>query len=340
MRVRLGVEALLPGDLRAVVSFQDVVLWGGDGGAAGGADPEVHQGFLEMRGLPGGTTLRAGRQEIALGNQRLVSNNNWGQRGRRFDGLRVSGGGAGWSWDALALRLEDGGPSGPRNAWFNGVHARLPLAAEGRLHLFALHDRARTPERTDRFTLGGEGEVAVAAVTLLAEGYLQGGSRGDTPIRAAMVSLGGRIPTPGPSLELRWDRYSGDGEPGDGEFRAFDRLYGSNHAFHGYLDLFTRIPAGTEGRGLVDLQLRARGVKGGGWEMEAALHAFRTTARPEGDISGRLGREVDLVLRHRLRTLLALEGGGGWFRPGPAFGALRGVEKDVGFLYLMATLTF
>ena len=105
---------------------------------------------------------------------------------------------------------------------------------------------------------------------------------------------------------------------------------------HGYADLFTDIPATTGQRGLGDIVLRTQWRLDARSDLELNRHHFRTTAaRPDG--LTRFGEEIDVVLRHRLRSPLTVEAGTSWFQPGTAMTAVRGFDRDLLFGYLKAS---
>jgi hypothetical protein len=342
MRARLGLAGSLPEDVRLRIEVQDVLVWGATTATPGGAAaPEVHQAFLDIAALGAGLTARAGRQEVAIGNQRLVSNNNWGQRGRRFDGVRVLRAGSSLSGNVIAMRLADSGTAAAADAWFHGAHAALGIAAADTLHLYGLYNRVRgAAARTDQYTAGGHGRLGLGPAALAVEGYVQLGTRADREVRAWLASLGA-ITTIGPArARIAYDHYSGDAAPEDDTVRVFDRLFGSNHGYHGYADLFTDIPVTAGQRGLGDVSLRTTWRLGARSELELNAHHFRATAdRPDG--LTRFGEEVDVVVRHRPRAPLALEAGGSWFAPGAAMTALRpALDRNLVFGYVMATVAF
>ena len=77
MRVRAALNALLEGDVRIFIQLQDVRLFGEEANTLGDfrADNfDLHQGFVELTDVPSvGGSLKVGRQELALGEQRLVT---------------------------------------------------------------------------------------------------------------------------------------------------------------------------------------------------------------------------------------------------------------------------
>ena len=83
---------------------------GRSGGPRAGLDEEkmyVHQGFFDLGLWKSGSdslTLRAGRQELALGSENLVSTRDGRNIRRSLDGVRLTWVKQGWTFDVLALR--------------------------------------------------------------------------------------------------------------------------------------------------------------------------------------------------------------------------------------------
>jgi uncharacterized membrane protein YoaK (UPF0700 family) len=111
---------------------------GRNGGPRPGLDDEklyVHQGFFEvglLRSDSDNLTLRAGRQEMALGSENLVSTRDGRNIRTSFDGVRVSWVKRDWTVDAFALKpvLNNSGyfddpPSHGNSFW--GLYAVHPL---------------------------------------------------------------------------------------------------------------------------------------------------------------------------------------------------------------------
>jgi hypothetical protein len=336
MRTRLGVAMGLSESLALRVMVQDVITFGGSGADSGwDPDPDLFVGFLELSDVLGPrVALRAGRQEISLGNERLVSRNNWGHRGQRFDAVRVLWGGGTVSADLFSARVAGG--SGSR--WLHGAHAAIPMQGDGSLHLYGLHDREGRGSGSAHYTGGGHARVEAGGVEWILEGYLQRGERQGVSVSAYQFASGAARTFDRVRTQLLYEHYSGDDGRGD-RLGSFDRLRGSNHGFHGYADLFTSLPQNAGGRGLGDLNLSATMDLGFGTELEVKGHRFR--AVEQGNLSsGRFGEELDLVLTHRPRSGVTLEAGLSRVWAGPALGELRGLERNLTFGYAMVVVVF
>jgi alginate export protein len=107
-RIRINVGYDLTPDVSFFAQVQDARIWGGEcngapncAGATGigtvssannnGTGVDLHQGYILVKnlGLPG-LSLKAGRQEILFGDQRLIGNFGWSQIGNSFDAVRLT----------------------------------------------------------------------------------------------------------------------------------------------------------------------------------------------------------------------------------------------------------
>lgn len=84
------------GPLRAFVQVQDARTWGFEASTISNeANTDLHQGFLELGGKADSRPLsgyvRAGRQEVAWGNERMVGSLLWLPGARSFDAVRAVG---------------------------------------------------------------------------------------------------------------------------------------------------------------------------------------------------------------------------------------------------------
>ncbi len=100
-RARLGVTMKEQTGLAFTLRLQDVRIWGEETDtlndfSADGFD--AHEAFVSIPLSPDELTLKLGRQEIVMDNHRLVGNVGWTQRGRSFDGARLS-----WSFAPMTL---------------------------------------------------------------------------------------------------------------------------------------------------------------------------------------------------------------------------------------------
>jgi hypothetical protein len=339
LRSRIGLEAVLSPKAIVMLQVQDARTFGEEASLTdGSADRlDMHQAWLQYRMNAGeyGVSLRAGRQEIALGNERLVGASNWTATGRSFNGLRVTTGPAtgGWKLNALAATVKErgrrltGGSQEQGDHLFTGVHVNA-----GILDAFLLHDREtayRVFTGVDRTTAGAAVSRALAAgVDASLEGFYQFGNQvlaGMNPLSQDISAymFGARLGyvTPAaalPRLALGVDWLSGDDNPIDETYRAFNTLYHTGHKWYGYLDLFTDPAARTRDRGLIDGIASARVVLPRNLTLDVDAHGFWLQEQLPVAPDRFLGWEVDFTVPVNLGPGQLLHVGYSLFRNGAA----------------------
>jgi hypothetical protein len=344
LRTRLHLQAGLGPRLRAFAQLQDVRAWGEVPGAfpnAGAGRTSLHQAYLEAGAWEADRfALRAGRQEVGFGGERLVGAVDWTQQARALDGLRTRARLGSSLIDLFGFRVDDRAASVPWDGALLGAYATLGAGGARALDLFGLYNHTGPGTETDQGTVGAR-LVGTGSVAYRAEAAYQFGERGGREVSAFL--LGGRVGTTLAGgrlgLTLWYDYLSGSATPGAGEVRVFDTLLATNHKYYGFADLFTNIPAHTAGRGLQDLALKSSYRLSDAVSIGLDLHSFHL-ARAAGLSSGRLGEEVDLTARWRLSPNLELSGGVSRVFGGEALRALGRLDGGQTFTYLMLNTTF
>jgi len=360
LRTRLGVLAALTEGARALIQFQDSRVFGEESNTFDAAADvlDLHQGYLELvrPALGRQVTLRAGRQEMILGNERLVGAVGWSNTGRSFDGARldVAAPEGGTSFGLFAATVAErgerfGGAVEDNDHLFAGL-----TAAGGPLEAWVLHDRAATYRSftgVDRTTLGARADVALGgAFNAWLEGAYQAGNQVqgvalDQDIGAWFA--GGRLGWDAAAgalagLAAGVDYLSGDDDPLDERYGAFNTLYATNHKWYGYLDLFVDPAARTADRGLIDAVASGRLGIVGEHTLQVDVHRFWTAAEQSGAEARALGWELDLTLPVPLGPTHGLLLGYSAFRNGAAapLAGLGDRGETWHFGYLQATVAF
>lgn len=361
-RVRLSADLHLGGNLRLFAEGKSASstnrrLVGGKR-LSDVDDPDLHQGYLELSSRPtqrgGATAARIGRQELALGRERLVGALDWSNVRRSFDGISVTRGRGRRTLTAFAVR-----PVLQRehrfNRWdehteFFGAYSILESAARDRrvdVYLLRLNRTAGAEQRQTvgvRLSGGGAGRLGDYDV----ETAYQFGKLGGERIKAWMLSavLGRRLSasTAAPRLWLGFDYASGDKSPGAGA-GTFNQLFASGHSFFGPVDLVGRQNI-VDASGGVSWALRAPLVLNVDvhrfWRASAhdALYNAAASVVRAGDAgaSRDVGREIDVLIRYRASRHFTLAGGCSRFLPG-AFIEESGPSKTVEFAYFSVQYT-
>jgi hypothetical protein len=217
-------------------------------------DFDVRQAYVEYRQKEkSGWAVRAGRQELSYGDQRIVGALNWGNASRSFDAIKVSYSDRRFAVDTFAssvVAIQEGAFDrhldgqnfyGTHATFFKAIpKAELNTYAFWKTTPFVLDERGRAGD-ADTVTFGGRlaGTLpgrADYAVELMG----QRGSFSNDDIRggAAHGRLGYALTSSSTSPKLRaeYNYASGDANPGDGVRGTFDQLYPTNFDKYGIVD--------------------------------------------------------------------------------------------------------
>lgn len=343
-RARLGFRLEQSNGLGFRMSLQDVRIWGEETNtlndfSANGFD--VHEAYGTIP-ITCGLSLKLGRQEIALDNHRLVGNVDWTQRGRSFDGGRLSYVSDLADVDLFYAKIREAGvypdgnvtPGIRDDVDFAGAHATLKIVKElsvSPMYLMNL-DHGIDPGGNDHYrqTAGVNAGGAAAGFHYGLEGYYQFGSlyrAGSDETVSAFLAAGrvgytADVPVK-PGATLFAEYLSGDGTP-EG---TFSTLYATNHKFYGELDYFLDIPTDTANLGLVDLGGRITVTPLPKLLLNADLHQFLSAEAVNGEST--FGTEIDLKAVVSVYENLSLDAMFGVFIPGEAMRAVKGHADTV-----------
>ncbi len=309
-RARLNI-GLVRGSWQVQLAPQHVLGWGTEAGslATSSGDFDMHTVYLE--GPMGDARFRIGRQEIVVGDQRLVGSVNWTQQGRSFDGGLVNATSGPHSHHWFAVHLDEGGL---HDAVFLGGHAnvavsKLKLVPVGLLQLDGRSDLLRS-------TIGSQLVWTAEQIGLELSGYGQFG-RVDPSQSIVAGMVAGRLnwTTSTIALSTGADWLSGDTNSSDSEINSFDTLYATNHKFYGSMDYFLNIPVHTAGLGLIDAVIDVELETGMRLKPRVAAHYFAAGANPgAGDRT--FGSELDVSAAIPINPFVKLVGGYSFFVAG------------------------
>lgn len=356
-RARIGFDARWR-KVRIVTEVQDVRDFGTLPGADDGSRFALHQGFIEVGSE--NAYIRAGRQEVALGDERYVGPLDWLMAARSFDALRVHLASGSVTFDGFGAMVR---PQATYAYTDNG----MPASVSSRGDYFAF---AQVAVRTsDSFTFEGytlyrhDGPIATAPtrdrdivapgvrivgkaterLTLSTELQTQLGQTGGENHVALAATADVRYAMAGtlhPTLNVGFNYATGN--HGDQHLDEIENFFPTNHKFYGYADLFGL-------RNLIEshatVQLRPESIP---VTFYGALHTFalEDAAARWSNAGGAqlgvsqsneerfLGAELDAVVAWTAHERLVLSGGYSIFMP--ASGAENLGHGDVQhWFYLM-----
>lgn len=337
LRTRLGVFVAPSEGVRAVVRISDSRAFGEELNTLTDASADrldLHEGFVEWTSKAG-TRLRVGRQELAYGDERLIGTVGWANVTRSFDGVQLRVPFGDWTIDGFGATLREFDAVGaigvdPRGnegrardqslfgAWAtNGPHDLFAIL-ETRVAGSGLHDVFRR-------TLGGHARASLSGLTLDGTAAFQfgtavGSDDRERDVNAWLVSGSAAHQFAGdlkPRLALQVDLLSGDEDPLDDRYGAFNTLYATNHKFYGFMDLILDPASQLAQRGLIDAAIRGA-LRPGAWQLGLDLHRFELREERAGAAGRALGTEIDAILGRVLAKGLGLSTGASIFSPGKA----------------------
>ena len=248
--------------------------------------------------------VRAGRQELLFGQEKLVSPLDWSGTHRTFDGLSVIASTPRTKTTVFVTHPVAHQPheidKAISNVDFFGVNASLRLEpgqlletyAFGKYdnnHAYAAEDGATMGSLRCR-TYGAHYQLDVkSGWSLDTEWALQDGSVSTDSIRAFIGSVTGghqwaKSPWK-PKISLGLDEASGDSNPADGTRGTFDQLFPLSHRYFGHMDLVAR-----QNVKAARVQVETFPRKGLKWETQ--LHGFRLASNRDAlyDATGKVVR--------------------------------------------------
>lgn len=372
LRSRFGARIDAAPGARIVLQLQDSRVLGAEASSAPAATAadvfDVHQGYLELSGSLGGatSTVRAGRQEIALGNERLVGPVGWSNTGRSFDGVRWlvsrknAAGGDQWLASAMAAIIEErgrhfGATTSPSTDHSVGALYARRVWSLATLDATLLYDGGasyRSYTNANRTTVDARllAPHIADVVRLEIEGAYQSGSQRyvtstGTETRQAVGAwlAGARLGTATidgrrTTATVGVDVLSGDATPTDGRYSAFSTMFATNHPFYGLMDLIGDPATTTKDRGLVDAFASGSRVLSSKLALKGEVHDF--TLAKGTDRS--LGWEGDVALPLRVNSAATVELGYSAFRAAAGAKAIGlGTQKATAqWAYLQLTVGF
>ncbi|MBI5368103.1 MAG: alginate export family protein [Planctomycetes bacterium] len=361
LRTRLWVDATPAENVRAFVQIQDSRTWGEESTVATDTkNVDLHQGFFELQNLFGSKfTLRAGRQELSFGDQRLVSPLDWSNVGRSWDALRLTYKEEAWSADLFTSLVREGSTT-DEDYNFNGLYfSATGLLKDHVIDLYvferAYHDEQFTAENgtagdlqdvTPGIRLQGRWD----AVDYSGEFSGQLGQRAGDEVAAwaTAMTLGYNFAGAWkPRVGIEYDYATGDAHPTDGEYGTFDPLFPFGHAYQGLMDIFSW-RNGHDGV----LSLSAQPLewaklyvdwhnfwldhKRDGWYGAAGTLIRRA---PTGSPDPYVGSEIDLHTKITVGSNVDIWAGWGHFFAGGYVGD-TGYEDDMDWLFLQCSVKF
>ncbi|NOZ00983.1 MAG: alginate export family protein [Deltaproteobacteria bacterium] len=351
-RVRLGATLEPQQGIRGTIVIQDSRTWGEIPGPGVPRDHlGLYEGYILLTDLwTPGFEVQAGRFAMGFGLERQIGRDDWGNRGRAFDGVRVA-----YhkprviQIDAFATVIQDARTQAGPNEDFYGLHLATDALDFMDFQIYGFYLNNDTAGASAKIgTVGAriearpvkglvmEGEAAVQFGKV--DNVVANGVKSiDHLATAYAFSASYAVPvTTSPTIGLVFHSASGDANPGDDRSTAYRVLFPTRHDFYGSMDLFQWQGVWEIGplfslapvkEVLFKAVYHAMFLSTNGGVLTDAFGGKTTFPADSGKF---LGHELDLLVHWDAMKWLALETGYSLFKPGDVTAAATTVSMDKG----------
>ena len=312
--------------LHFYLSPQDVRVWG-DVPQLNVADENgfsLHQAWADVVMVPD-LSLKIGRQEIVYDDQRFFGNVGWAQQGRSHDAailkfepsfLKLHFGVA-YNQDGEALTgniLTTNTYKSLQYVWLHKDWEKLSasfLFLNNGLQYIDETDESKNDTRYSQ-TAGFHLNANFSKFNFASNLYYQfGNDLANNDLSAYLLSLEANYSAlKNLSIGIGAELQSGNDyvAPANGENKAFNPLYGTNHKFNGFMDYFY-VGNHINNVGLLDLNGNVKYAFTKKSNVYLALHQFFAAAEIDDNTSKDLGFEVDLVISFKTSDFTSIQAG-------------------------------
>lgn len=353
------------------LSIQDVRVWGDESLTSGSgvfgdeASIDVAEAWVKYQANSHFSVV-AGRQALALDDERLLASRNWNQHALFYDALLMtyaSGGttvkaGASYNNQADVLFREPYSPKKMKALGF--VHLNQKYASGISLSCIALASSFTQTDTTlsvfSKLTSGIMLEYTRASFSFMSNFYYQFGKEVNSgqilDANAYNLNLKGKYERSRYVVEMGFTLLSGDksGDAQAGKTQLFDLLYGARHRYYGYLDYFSNLGSATGRGGLNDSFVMFN------YSLKETVNAFVhyhlfylnklpvALQSPTGEASASLylASEFDLGVKMNYKDYVSLQTGYSFMLPGEQMKKLQHISGNSPFsswVWLMITVS-
>ena len=347
-RVRLTANAKATDDTSVKITIQDTRTFGQAGDSTGlytdfssNNTIDIHEAYVNVANIFGApVALRAGRQELNYGDQRLIGGFGWSNNGRAFDGFKAMYTNDAVDVDVFTTTITEDGVSINDDVSFSGVYATIKqLVPNNTVDLYLLNKNDNADYKL--YTIGARLAGAMSGVDYTLEVPFQFGeatATSDIDAWAAAVKVGYTLPT---AMKIRvgaeYDYATGEEVPATVDAEAFTNLYPTNHNHFGIGDFTTKTNTWS------DISAWSLNVSADVNEQINLYAAYWNYTEVETAVgaSDELGSEIDLIGKYKYSNNVGVEAGLSRFFPGDGTtGGGTSPDDAADFAYLQLTANF
>ena len=250
-----------------------------------------------------------GRFELALGNQRIISKNNWNNVGRTFEGFLYSGNlykknrANVFSLGLNEQVSEENDDS--KDSWLNGIYysAAIKQLENSSLEFYYL-DLKDSIDINSYATAGSRIDANLNQFNLEGEFAVQTSSNISSQLLSLNISYKPKRISFLNKISFGYDYISGD-DSTTTKLEGFSKYFGARHKFHGFYDYSDhRSFMDNEHKGLNELNIKAVLDLFFDSKLFISIHNFKSNTHEKD-----YGNEIDFVLKKNLSSLLSFESG-------------------------------
>ena len=256
-----------------------------------------------------------GRFELALGNQRIISKNNWNNVGRTFEGFLYSGNlykknrANVFSLGLNEQVSEENDDS--KDSWLNGIYysAAIKQLENSSLEFYYL-DLKDSVDINSYATAGSRIDANLNQFNLEGEFAIQTSSNISSQLLSLNISYKPKKISWLDKISFGYDYISGD-DTTTTKLEGFSKYFGARHKFHGFYDYSDHKSfMDNEHNGLNELNIKAVLDLFFDSKLFISIHNFKSNTHEKD-----YGNEIDFVLKKNLSSLLSLESGFVFYSP-------------------------
>ena len=250
-----------------------------------------------------------GRFELALGNQRIISKNNWNNVGRTFEGFLYSGNlykknrANVFSLGLNEQVSEENDDS--KDSWLNGIYysTAIKQLENSSLEFYYL-DLKDSIDINSYATAGSRIDANLNQFNLEGEFAIQTSSNISSQLLSLNISYKPKKISWLDKISFGYDYISGD-DSTTTKLEGFSKYFGARHKFHGFYDYSDHKSfMDNEHKGLNELNIKAVLDLFFDSKLFISIHNFKSNTHEKD-----YGNEIDFVLKKNLSSLLSLESG-------------------------------
>ena len=298
------------------------------------SSPFLYEVSFKVKNLLGYDLIQFGRFELALGNQRIISKNNWNNVGRAFEGFLFTQ----KIFNNINLKGFCLGINEKKNqyhdnrqdSWLNGIYlsSEIMQSKKSSYELYFIDFREHI-DTTAYVTIGGRIDANLSHFNIESEYALQAGEHISS---SSLLSFNFSFKPNNISflnqITVGFDHISGDDNETE-NLEGFSKYFGARHKFHGFYDYKDHKSfMSNDHGGLTELNIKTKLNFLFNSNLLISAHNFKSGVN---DTS--YGNEIDFIIKRSLSDQLTFESGLIFYKP-------QTNDDILPFSYLALTASF